>query len=148
MVKNTDIPFTLSLGPSWQNTAMTVVEICFEGNIDILHAMEKLDALCVDMSSTSRPPVAVIRLRSTGTTSLFGGELSIHDINRWERVVRRFERLDATSVIVCSGVCGGIALDLMLASDYRMAGVDFHLFLPVHDGQFWPGMALYDSLSM
>jgi isomerase DpgB len=71
------------------------------------------------------------------------GAVEIQDVNRWERAVRRLERLTAVSIAVGSGTCGGHALDLLLAADYRIATADFRLLLPVNDGHFWPGMAIH-----
>lgn len=67
----------------------------------------------------------------------------IGEVNRWERAVRRLERLRCASLAVAHGICGGPALDLFLATDYRIVAPDLKLLLPVNDGQFWPGMALY-----
>jgi isomerase DpgB len=64
-------------------------------------------------------------------------------VNRWERAVRRLERLAAVNVAVAQGACGGPALDLLLAADFRIGARDLHLMLPVNDGHFWPGMSLY-----
>ncbi|GIF03127.1 enoyl-CoA-hydratase DpgB [Actinoplanes siamensis] len=71
------------------------------------------------------------------------GEVTIRDVNRWERAVRRLERLPAANVAVASGPCGGPALDLLLAADFRIGTPDLVLVLPVNDGHFWPGMSVY-----
>ncbi|WP_311137603.1 hypothetical protein [Streptomyces sp. I6] len=71
------------------------------------------------------------------------GPVDIQQISRWERAVRRLERLPAMSIAVASGACGGPALDLLLVSDYRIGSPDLRLLAPVNDGHFWPGMAVY-----
>ncbi|MGW4685451.1 enoyl-CoA-hydratase DpgB [Streptomyces sp. NPDC004244] len=71
------------------------------------------------------------------------GPVDIQQINRWERAVRRLERLPSMSIAVASGACGGPALDLLLVSDYRIGAPDLRLLAPVNDGHFWPGMAVY-----
>jgi isomerase DpgB len=72
-------------------------------------------------------------------------DLSIALVSRWERGLRRLERLPAATVAVVVGDCGGLALDALLATDYRIAAPSSRLLLPVEDGAraVWPGMALY-----
>ncbi|WP_322755970.1 enoyl-CoA-hydratase DpgB [Frankia sp. Cas3] len=69
--------------------------------------------------------------------------LNVALVNRWERGLRRLERLPATTVAVADGDCGGVALDILLATDYRVATTTTRLIVPVGSGATWPGMALY-----
>ncbi|WP_267244921.1 enoyl-CoA-hydratase DpgB [Streptomyces sp. PR69] len=69
--------------------------------------------------------------------------VSVSDVNRWERAVRRLEKLSAMNIAVVRGACGGPALDLLLAADFRVGTPDMLLMPPVNDGHFWPGMSLY-----
>lgn len=65
-------------------------------------------------------------------------------VNKWERALRRLERLRVPVVAVASGDCGGVALEALLTADYRLATPDLRL-LPVDGpgGAMWPGMAIY-----
>jgi isomerase DpgB len=78
-----------------------------------------------------------------GSAGSWPGEVGIHIVNRWERVLRRLERLSAVTVAVAQGPCGGPALEVLLASDYRLGTKDMRLDLPAMDGEFWPGMAVH-----
>ncbi|GAA2354010.1 enoyl-CoA-hydratase DpgB [Streptomyces violaceusniger] len=71
------------------------------------------------------------------------GDVSIQDVNRWERAIRRLERLDTVVITAARGTCGGPLLDLLLAADFRIGAPGLKLVLPVNDGHFWPGMSLY-----
>jgi isomerase DpgB len=71
------------------------------------------------------------------------GDLDVALVSKWERGLRRLERLPATTIAVAVGDCGGIALDALLATDYRIANSSVRLLVPVEDGATWPGMALY-----
>ncbi|MFE9454370.1 enoyl-CoA-hydratase DpgB [Streptomyces sp. NPDC006739] len=64
-------------------------------------------------------------------------------VSRWEKAVCRLERLTTVSVAVAESTCGGPALDLLLASDYRIATPDVRLLLPVSEGRLWPGMGVH-----
>lgn len=64
-------------------------------------------------------------------------------VSRWERALRRLERLPAITVAVACGDCGGTALDALLITDWRIAAPSVRLLLPVHAGATWPGLALH-----
>jgi len=70
-------------------------------------------------------------------------ELSITLVNRWERTVRRLERIAAPSVAVAHANCFGRSLDLLLATDYRIATPSVRIGLTRAAGALWPGMALH-----
>jgi len=70
-------------------------------------------------------------------------DLNVALVSRWERGLRRLERLPATTIAVATGDCGGLALDALLATDYRIAATSVRLLVPVEAGATWPGMALY-----
>ncbi|MDR7276953.1 enoyl-CoA-hydratase DpgB [Catenuloplanes atrovinosus] len=69
--------------------------------------------------------------------------LDVGLVTKWERTVRRLERLGLTTVAVAAGDCGGIALDVLLAADVRIAAAGARLVVPVGGDATWPGMALY-----
>lgn len=90
--------------------------------------------------------VAVVRLHGGedgATGSWPGGDGGIRLVNRWERALRRMERLGAVTVVVLTGRCAGPALDLVLTADYRIAATGATLVPPIDAGHFWPGMALH-----
>lgn len=60
-------------------------------------------------------------------------------VNKWERVLRRFERLTAPTIAVVHGDCGGVAVEALLATDLRIADRHTRLHLP----SVWPGMLLH-----
>ncbi len=70
-------------------------------------------------------------------------DLTVALVSKWERGLRRLERLPATTIAVAAGDCGGIALDALLATDYRIADTSMRLLVPTEAGVTWPGMALY-----
>ena len=71
-------------------------------------------------------------------------DLTVALVNKWELALRRLERLPAVTVAVADGDCGGLALDALLATDYRIATTAVRLLMPVSaSGATWPGMALY-----
>lgn len=87
--------------------------------------------------------VVVLRFDEVTTCREWPGDVGIQDVNRWERALRRLERLPAVTIAVARGTCGGPTLDLWLTADFRIGSADLNLLLPVNDGLLWPGMALY-----
>jgi isomerase DpgB len=69
--------------------------------------------------------------------------LSVALVNKWERELRRLERLPVVTIAVADDDCGGPALDALLAADYRIMPAGTRLVMPVVAGATWPGMALY-----
>ncbi len=72
-----------------------------------------------------------------------GGDVTVALVSKWERVLRRLERLPAATIAVASGDCGGLALEALLAADYRIATPSVRLCMPALARATWPGMGLY-----
>jgi isomerase DpgB len=106
-----------------------------------------LDRLCSVAERDGYPTVVISTGSVTLETRAWPGAVRIAEVSRWERAVRRLERLACASIFLTTGMCGGPSLDLLLASDYRIASADMRLLLPVNDGHFWPGMALHRLVS-
>lgn len=73
----------------------------------------------------------------------WAGDLTVALVSKWERGLRRLERLAATTIAVATGDCGGLALDALLATDYRIATRSVRLLVPTAAGATWPGLGLY-----
>jgi isomerase DpgB len=71
------------------------------------------------------------------------GDVTVALVSKWERALRRLERLPAATIAVASGECGGIALEVLLATDYRIATASVRLLMPARARATWPGMVLY-----
>ncbi len=70
-------------------------------------------------------------------------DLDVSLVSRWERVVRRLERCTSPTVCTASGDCGGLALDVLLATDVRIATPDTKLIVSAYGDATWPGMAAF-----
>ncbi|MEO3754764.1 enoyl-CoA-hydratase DpgB [Streptomyces sp. B6B3] len=64
-------------------------------------------------------------------------------VTKWERALRRLERLPVATVAVANGDCGGPALDAFLVTDIRVATEDTRLLVAREGSATWPGMAGY-----
>ncbi|MER7668235.1 enoyl-CoA-hydratase DpgB [Kitasatospora sp. NPDC096128] len=91
---------------------------------------------------TARTRVVVVEVSGSPEGQRPEG-LTVAMVSKWERALRRLERLPAPTVAVVDGDCGGTALDALLATDYRIAAGAVRLVVPVDGGATWPGMALY-----
>jgi isomerase DpgB len=89
-------------------------------------------------------PQAVVIVEVSGAPPEgWAAGLHVAAVSKWERALRRLERLRAATIAVAEGDCGGPALDALLVTDYRIAAASVRLLVPVVDGATWPGMALY-----
>lgn len=107
--------------------------------------IEEVEAACARVEDGPDNPVIVLRV---GTAS---GEddaetaapVAIHLVNRWERALRRLERVNAVTLAVAEGRCGGPALEALLSSDYRIGGPELRIASSTEYGASWPGMAVH-----
>jgi isomerase DpgB len=70
-------------------------------------------------------------------------QLSVGLLTKWERAVRRLERLSLATVAVATADTGGTALDVLLATDFRIAVTGARLVVPTDGESTWAGMALF-----
>jgi isomerase DpgB len=120
------------------------VRTTVDGGRPLTELTSVVNAACEDVEGMREKAVVVLVLTPTPPGFReWPGAVSIQAVNRWERAVRRLERLGVVIIAVAEGTCGGPALDLLLAADFRIGSPDLRLVLPVNDGHFWPGMSLY-----
>ncbi|GHJ17424.1 hypothetical protein TPA0908_54190 [Micromonospora sp. AKA38] len=107
-----------------------------------MESVAAVDAACTVAESTKATTMLAVHLTGTpGKDWTHGLEVAL--VSKWERALRRLERLTVTTVAVASGDCGGLALDALLATDYRIATPDVRLSLYVDGEATWPGMAIF-----
>ncbi|MEU6066698.1 MULTISPECIES: enoyl-CoA-hydratase DpgB [Streptomyces] len=105
-------------------------------------AVNALDEICDHAEDL--PGSGTVALHVTGAPNPdWTGALTVGLVTKWERMVRRLERLPAVTVAVASGDCGGPALDVLLATDLRIATPDTRLLVPLDGDATWPGMAAH-----
>jgi isomerase DpgB len=120
------------------------VQTTVDGGRPLAELTSAVNAVCEDVEGIREKTVVVFTLTPTPPGSReWPGAVTIQAVTRWERAVRRLERLGVVIIAVAQGTCGGPALDLLLAADFRIGSPDLRLLLPINDGQFWPGMSLY-----
>lgn len=89
------------------------------------------------------PPLLVVELPGTAGPDDWPGGADVHLVGKWERALRRLERLAAVTAAVVSGDCRGPALELLLATDLRLAEPGSTISFPAPAGGSWPGMAVH-----
>ncbi|GAA4525517.1 enoyl-CoA-hydratase DpgB [Amycolatopsis samaneae] len=105
-------------------------------------SVEELGGLC-DRAEDHRGPGPVTVYLTGAPPAGWPAGLTVGLVSKWERAVRRFERLARVTVAVASGECAGTALDLLLAADVRIAAPGTRLLLPRAGGATWPGMTVH-----
>jgi isomerase DpgB len=119
-------------------------DLCVGSQESLSALTTQLNDVCISAEANGVDKPVVFHLGDTErdisgtyTPSLIG------DVVKWERAVRRLERLDAATVSVIEHVCSGPALDVLLATDYRIALPGSILRLPLNDGRYWPSTSIY-----
>ncbi|TCC06312.1 enoyl-CoA-hydratase DpgB [Kribbella soli] len=103
---------------------------------DLLAAIEQATA------TAERGDGVVLELHPGGGHQLWPGDVPVAAINRWERALRRLERVPAPVVAVASGSCTGPAAEVLLVADFRIVTRDF-VFALGAGGSAWPGAVLH-----
>lgn len=101
-----------------------------------------LDAVCGRAEDGDATGCVIIRVSGVPEPGWPSG-LSVALVSKWERALRRLERLPAVTIAVAETDCGGLALDALLTADYRIMTAPARLLIPVVADATWPGMALY-----
>lgn len=101
-----------------------------------------LGAVCEAAEDRDVPGFVIVRVSGVPEPRRTS-DLSVPLVSKWERGLRRLERLPAVTIAVAEGDCGGIALDALLATDYRIMPSWARLIVPMVAGATWPGMAIY-----
>ncbi|MEV7194414.1 enoyl-CoA-hydratase DpgB [Streptomyces sp. NPDC093510] len=105
-------------------------------------AVKAVGALCDRTEDGESRPVIALHVTGAPADDWADG-LDVMLVTKWERALRRLERLPAATVAVARGDCGGTALEAFLAADIRVASPDTRLLLPRDATATWPGMAGY-----
>jgi isomerase DpgB len=105
-------------------------------------SVAELEALCSQAEEGDANSVVVLQVSGVPGPG-WSSDLTVALVSKWERGLRRLERLRAVTIAVADNDCGGAALDALLAADYRIMPAGARLVLPVVAGATWPGMALY-----
>jgi isomerase DpgB len=103
--------------------------------------VDSLRALC-DRVEDGDGGLVVLHVSGT-PAGRWSDALTVALVGKWERQLRRLECIPATTVAVAHGDCGGPSLDVLLATDHRIAAPPARLIVPAADGATWPGMAVY-----
>ncbi|MFE6049920.1 enoyl-CoA-hydratase DpgB [Kitasatospora sp. NPDC056446] len=103
---------------------------------------DAVSALCEEAES-SGADLATLYVSGAPTREAVAKVADVAVVTKWERAVRRFERIRLPTLAVARGECGGAALDLLLAADVRVAAPDLRLLPSFHGPDVWPGMAAF-----
>jgi|GEM_PF-1095827 len=122
------------------------VALHIDGSAPLSDALlQVLRGACDEVEDGGSPAVLYLRIGGDSGSGMaaWPGDVGVDKVHRWEQVLRRLDRLDGVSVVVASQACGGAALDLLMAADYRIVSSDFKLESLCSAGASWPGMAVH-----
>jgi isomerase DpgB len=104
--------------------------------------VKEVGALCDRVEDAGGTGVVIVHVSGAPGAGRVAG-LGVAQVSKWERALRRLERLPAPVVAVARGDVGGIALDALLTADFRVAAPGTRLLVPVDGDATWPGMTLF-----
>jgi isomerase DpgB len=135
---------TLSTGdPLTTITSADRITLTVDGGRPLsAEAIAAVDRACDQAEDLAEPGAVLVRISGAPGPTWSEG-LTVARVSKWERALRRLERLPTVTIAVAEGDCGGPALDALLATDYRVAAGSLRLLSTVAEGVPWPGMALY-----
>lgn len=96
-----------------------------------------------DAGDTVQLIVRVVGHRDPAAPHRWPGPANIQAVSKWERTLRRMERAAPTTLVLAEKNCSGLALDLLLVADRRVARSDLRIQMAAPGAGVWPGMALY-----
>lgn len=108
--------------------------------------LRELERVCDHLEDVSGVKFLVIRGHSEGIDFADfdpRAALDIHGFNKWEKLVRRVERLQQATIALVDGDCVGGGFQLLLACDLRIARPGVSFSLPEVRLGFLPGMATW-----
>jgi isomerase DpgB len=105
-------------------------------------AVKALGTLCDEAEDGDGTGIVTVHVTGAPGPGWTRG-LDVQMVSKWERTLRRLERLPAATVAVARGDCGGTALDAFLAADLRVAAPGARLLVARDGTATWPGMASY-----
>jgi isomerase DpgB len=105
-------------------------------------SLAELGAVCDAAEDAGAYAFVIVRVSGVPGPN-WANDLPVALVSKWERGLRRLERVPAVTIAVAEEDCGGPALDALLAADYRIMPAGAKLIVPVVAGATWPGMALY-----
>jgi isomerase DpgB len=106
----------------------------------------RVTRICDQVEDAIDETCVVLHIQGTagdGGAGDWPSPVSLRLVNKWERALRRLEQSSVAAIATVSGYCTGLALDVLLATDYRIATADVLLAPPVTSGRLWPGMAVH-----
>ena len=119
------------------------VRVSANSKSDINAMTDMVNDACSKIEAESVATDLIISMNGVWGSQPWPNEVTVQDVSRWERALRRFELLNTYIISVISGVCGGPEFELALLGDYRIASPETEMCPPMNDKLFWPGMSLY-----
>lgn len=101
------------------------------------------NAFCDRVEDSDSGRVVQIQLHGDRAAGEWPGNVGIDLVTRWEKAVRRLERVAAVSIATVEGVCSGPALEVLLTSDCRIGMADLRIDIPVYRDSVWAGMFVH-----
>lgn len=106
--------------------------------------IKRLELACDAVEDGAANGILEMRLRGSAQCApAWPCNASLDTVHKWEKTLRRIERLPGITLVVAEGRCGAGAIDLLAVADYRIAGRGLRLYPRGAGAASWPGVAMY-----
>jgi isomerase DpgB len=105
-------------------------------------ALDDVEAIC-ETNQAAALLISIVGTSDAAKITTWPGSPTPTTISRWERSLYRLERSDVLVISVAQSRCSGLALELLLVSDWCFATEDLRLDMKSVGGQLWPGISLH-----
>jgi len=144
MVINVSGPLPVTTALS-KNRLMTKIEIngtsllSSELTIQLGNALDQAE----DLGQSSSLVFRIVGQANPNALRVWPGRTDIQSVNRWERILRRIERTNVTTIAIVEHACSALALELLMVADRRLATITFSMQCSIPGNEVWPSMALH-----
>lgn len=108
--------------------------------------IDSINSACDSVEDAGPKAILLVSLRNASDSARDDVDESVVNVdlvNKWERVLRRLERLHAPTITIVNGACTGLGLAVMLTTDHRIVSPDARISLRTDTMGILPGMALH-----
>ena len=108
--------------------------------------IKEIEDVCNSIEDSGQNSILLMHLigqQDQTFSHVWPGTVDILYVSKWEKVLRRLEKVAALIITVLEDSCSSLALELLLVSDYRIAAENLIISISRAPNMIWPSMMLH-----